>query len=190
MMKVGISSTKYPPVVSSFALLFLTIIAIISADYASFGGYRRHYLSSSLAFVGATSRNSDTPGNTNSNGVDVKMTDTNSAEETSSLSSEVPLLPQGDPNDTTIPSLKFGETMRFEEMGPVIINSDGTTRRIANWDAMTKHEQEVTWRRISKRNEERRKLLMQQYQEQQEQHEQNSDDQQPTSVTNSEKDEL
>ena len=49
-------------------------------------------------------------------------------------------------------------------MGPVIINADGTTRQIANWDQMTKREQEVTWRRISKRNEERRKALLEQQQ--------------------------
>ena len=54
------------------------------------------------------------------------------------------------------------ETISFEEMGPVIINADGTTRQIANWDQMTKREQEVTWRRISKRNEERRKALLEQ----------------------------
>ena len=54
------------------------------------------------------------------------------------------------------------ETISFEEMGPVIINTDGTTRQIANWDQMTKREQEVTWKRISKRNEERRKALLEQ----------------------------
>lgn len=52
-------------------------------------------------------------------------------------------------------------------MGPVIINSDGTTRRIDNWDQMTKGEQEVAWRRIAKRNEERRKVLLERLQEQQ-----------------------
>lgn len=73
---------------------------------------------------------------------------------------DTPFLLPGNPNDHSIPSIKLGETIRFEDMGPVIINSDGTTRRIANWDQMTKHEQEVTWRRISKRNEERRKILL------------------------------
>jgi predicted Fe-S protein YdhL (DUF1289 family) len=52
-------------------------------------------------------------------------------------------------------------------MGPVIINSDGTTRRIDNWDQMMKGEQEVAWRRIAKRNEERRKVLLERQQEQQ-----------------------
>lgn len=73
---------------------------------------------------------------------------------------DIPLLNPGDPNDESIRSIKLGETIRFEEMGPVIINTDGTTRRIANWDQLTKGEQEATWRRISKRNEERRKVLL------------------------------
>lgn len=77
----------------------------------------------------------------------------------------VPLLPESDPN-TNLPRVKLGETISFEEMGPVIINSDGTTRRIANWDEMTEKEREVTWRRISKRNEERRKILLEQQNQQ------------------------
>ena len=76
--------------------------------------------------------------------------------------STLPQLPAGDPNDTSVPVLKLGESMSFAEMGPVIINADGTTRQIANWDKMTKKEQEVTWRRISKRNQERRAKLEQQ----------------------------
>jgi hypothetical protein len=79
-----------------------------------------------------------------------------------SESASLPLLPESSSTDTTIPSIKLGETIRFEEMGPVIINSDGTTRRISNWDSLTKQEQEATWRRISKRNEERRKMLLEQ----------------------------
>lgn len=73
----------------------------------------------------------------------------------------LPRLPVPDPNRTEdIPVLKLGETISFEEMGPIILNSDGTTRRISNWDQMTKQEQEATWRRIKKRNEERRKKLL------------------------------
>lgn len=51
----------------------------------------------------------------------------------------------------------------------MIINADGTTRRIDNWDQMTKGEQEVAWRRIAKRNEERREALLEQQRRQQEQ---------------------
>ena len=78
----------------------------------------------------------------------------------------IPLLPEasGDPN---IPSIKLGETIRFEEWGPIILNTDGTTRRIANWDNLTEQEKKVTWRRISKRNEERRLALLEQMKEKQ-----------------------
>jgi hypothetical protein len=58
-----------------------------------------------------------------------------------------------------LPKLKFGEKLRFEEWGPIVINADGTTRRISNWDMMTKAEQERTWTRIAKRNKERLEAL-------------------------------
>ena len=54
-------------------------------------------------------------------------------------------------------------------MGPIIINADGTTRQIANWENMSANEQKVAWRRISKRNEERRKALIEEQQQQQQQ---------------------
>eukprot|EP00569_Conticribra_weissflogii_P003168 CAMPEP_0171343666 /NCGR_PEP_ID=MMETSP0878-20121228/17738_1 /TAXON_ID=67004 /ORGANISM="Thalassiosira weissflogii, Strain CCMP1336" /LENGTH=125 /DNA_ID=CAMNT_0011846669 /DNA_START=155 /DNA_END=532 /DNA_ORIENTATION=+ len=75
---------------------------------------------------------------------------------------EILLLPPNDSTDPSIPRIKLGDTITFEEMGPVIINADGSTRRIDNWDKMTKHEQEVAWRRISKRNEARRAALLEQ----------------------------
>mmetsp|Transcript_16491 Transcript_16491/g.36333 ORF Transcript_16491/g.36333 Transcript_16491/m.36333 type:complete len:167 (+) Transcript_16491:206-706(+) len=78
---------------------------------------------------------------------------------------EVLKLPEAT-NDPSIPSIQLGETISFQEMGPVIINTDGTTRTIDNWDQMSKHEQEVAWKRISKRNEQRRKALLAQEQEQ------------------------
>lgn len=78
----------------------------------------------------------------------------------------LPQLPEAS-NDSSIPSIKLGESITLEEMGPIIINSDGTTRAIDNWDQMTKGEQEVAWRRISQRNEKRRKALLEQQQQKQ-----------------------
>jgi hypothetical protein len=74
--------------------------------------------------------------------------------------------------DSSIPSIKLGDSIKFDAMGPVIINSDGSTRQIANWDKMTEHEQQVAWRRIAKRNEERRQALLEQQQQQQQQQQQ------------------
>lgn len=80
-----------------------------------------------------------------------------------SASSPVPLLlPPSNENDENITSIQLGETISFEQLGPIILNTDGTTRRIDNWNEMSKQEQETTWRRIQKRNAERRKVLLEQ----------------------------
>ncbi len=65
---------------------------------------------------------------------------------------DLPRLPPSDPADTSIPSLKLGEKFKMDHLGPIIINPDGTTRRIGNWENMTETEREVAWRRISQRN--------------------------------------
>lgn len=97
-------------------------------------------------------------------GGDSARPDRETTNETPGVGLEIPLLPESDPN-ADIPTLKLGEAMRFEELGPVIINLDGTTRRIDNWNEMTVREREVTWRRISKRNEERRRMLLEKMQQ-------------------------
>jgi hypothetical protein len=38
------------------------------------------------------------------------------------------------------------------EMGPLIINLDGTVRRISNWRSLTTREKKVAWRKIAQRN--------------------------------------
>ena len=43
---------------------------------------------------------------------------------------DVPKLPPPDPNSSKdLPTIKLGETIRFEEWGPVILNADGSMRR-------------------------------------------------------------
>jgi hypothetical protein len=79
-------------------------------------------------------------------------------EDQSGPNNKIPQLSESAP-DSKAPRIKLGETIRFEEIGPVIINTDGTTRVIENWDELTDREKEVTWKRISKRNQERRKVL-------------------------------
>ena len=59
-----------------------------------------------------------------------------SNENAEAFSSEVPQLPPPDPN-SDLPSIRLGESIRFEEWGPIILNTDGTTRRITNWDTLT-----------------------------------------------------
>lgn len=86
----------------------------------------------------------------------------NCADKVDGDSEEPPLLqlPSSTPDENNIPKLAFGETMKLDHLGPIIINTDGTTRRIDNWDALTDREREVTWRRIQKRNAERREILL------------------------------
>ena len=132
-----------------FALLLLFVAMDGSDSTSSHKG---------LAFAASPSGSADPPSTTMKNGSAV-VGENGGAE-------ELPRLPPVDPNSTEkIPTLKFGETLRLEDMGPIIINTDGTTRRIDNWKEMTKHEQEVTWRRIKKRNEERRNKLLDQMRE-------------------------
>lgn len=58
--------------------------------------------------------------------------------------------------------LKFGESISMDELGPIIINPDGTMRRIANWNELTKGEQESTFRQIVARNKRRLAALKEQ----------------------------
>ena len=46
---------------------------------------------------------------------------------------EVPLLPPADPNNQNIPRIKLGETITFEEFGPIILNTDGKWRQRKCW---------------------------------------------------------
>ena len=48
-----------------------------------------------------------------------------------------------------------GEAVTLDHLGPVVVNSDTTLSRIANWDEMSDKEQAVAKRRIAKRNIER-----------------------------------
>ena len=48
----------------------------------------------------------------------------------------------------------------LDNLGPIVINEDGTTSRITNWQNMTKEEQNRVMRIIPKRNEQRRAKLL------------------------------
>lgn len=77
-----------------------------------------------------------------------------------SLGEEVPLLPASlsEANSSDLGpqrTISLGQTLSLDDLGPIIVNTDGTTRRIANWAALTKQEQESAWKRISRRNKAR-----------------------------------
>ena len=46
-----------------------------------------------------------------------------------------------------------GERVSLDDLGPVIVNNDGSLRRIGNWADLTEHERAAAHRSISARNE-------------------------------------
>lgn len=53
-----------------------------------------------------------------------------------------------------------GEPILLDQLGPVVLNEDGTMSRITNWDQMSDIEQKNTMRIIGKRNKQRREKLL------------------------------
>lgn len=49
----------------------------------------------------------------------------------------------------------LGERVSLDNIGPLVIQTDGTAKRIANWDKLSPQERESTLRVIGKRNRER-----------------------------------
>lgn len=56
-------------------------------------------------------------------------------------------------------SLEFGQTLALDHLGPIIINKDGSLRRITNWADLTTDEKKHTKRKVSLRNEKRLRVL-------------------------------
>ncbi|CAJ1421659.1 unnamed protein product [Effrenium voratum] len=46
-----------------------------------------------------------------------------------------------EPGDSDPSRLALGGVMKMDHLGPVIVNEDGSMRRIANWNEMTQQEQ-------------------------------------------------
>ena len=75
------------------------------------------------------------------------------ADDASSASNDPLALPA---SDRAAPRVAVGgEPVAMEELGPIVINTDGTTARITNWPDMTPAEQEKTRRVIVARNAKR-----------------------------------
>ena len=59
--------------------------------------------------------------------------------------------------------LRPGESISFEELGPIVIREDGSMGRLETWADLTDHERANIMRVLPKRNQQRRaKLLLQQ----------------------------
>ncbi|KAF1344550.1 hypothetical protein BDV97DRAFT_372944 [Delphinella strobiligena] len=46
-----------------------------------------------------------------------------------------------------------GNSVKLDQLGPMVVNTDGTLSRIANWTGMTEGERERTIKVLSKRNQ-------------------------------------
>lgn len=52
-----------------------------------------------------------------------------------------------------------GSTVTLDHLGPMVVNTDGTLSRIANWEGMTETEKKTTLRVLGKRNKQRLEAL-------------------------------
>ena len=120
----------------------------------------------------SSSSSSSSSSNSNSNNDDDEYHNNASSTVLSIEDMEVPMLPApdssgggGDGANCSIncdrKTMKLGETLKLTEAGPMIINPDGTVRRISNWDVLTQAERDNTWRIISARNKKRIEILKQ-----------------------------
>ncbi|KAJ1306619.1 hypothetical protein OPQ81_007616 [Rhizoctonia solani] len=65
-------------------------------------------------------------------------------------------------DDSGVTTLEVGgKSISFDKLGPMVVNSDGTLSRIANWQEMTVAEQKNTIRVLSKRNQLRTSIFAQ-----------------------------
>ena len=64
---------------------------------------------------------------------------------------------EGEDSATTV--VVNGEPLRLDALGPIILNTDGSTSRISNWTQMAEVERQRALRLIAKRNKKRREKL-------------------------------
>ncbi|KAF8890709.1 hypothetical protein BD779DRAFT_1438236, partial [Infundibulicybe gibba] len=57
-------------------------------------------------------------------------------------------------DSTPQPTARIGEAtaIQLDELGPMVVNSDGTLSRISNWSQLTEAERDRTLRVLSARN--------------------------------------
>jgi 23S rRNA (adenine2503-C2)-methyltransferase len=75
----------------------------------------------------------------------------------------LPSLPPFDPSSLSGDEQTLhlnGPSIKLDSIGPIILNADGTTKTIANWDELDEVEKDVAWRRIATRNKERKEKLL------------------------------
>lgn len=61
---------------------------------------------------------------------------------------------KGEPATVTL-DVGSGTGVRLDGLGPLVVNRDGSTGRVANWAEMTEAERATTLKLLSKRNRQR-----------------------------------
>ncbi|KAG1043243.1 hypothetical protein G6F46_014355 [Rhizopus delemar] len=74
---------------------------------------------------------------------------------TTSTESKKPILALPSTAEETISSVDINDTYKLKELGPVVVNEDGTISRINNWHEMTEIEKNNVNRILLKRNRQR-----------------------------------
>lgn len=75
---------------------------------------------------------------------------------------KIPSLPSPKVHDPLEPVHQLevnGDSIAMTDLGPIIVNADGTLRRIENWSKLTKQEQANTMRVVTRRNKKRLEAL-------------------------------
>ncbi|KAG1140181.1 hypothetical protein G6F37_010447 [Rhizopus arrhizus] len=74
---------------------------------------------------------------------------------TTSSESKKPILALPSTAEETISSVDINDTYKLKELGPVVVNEDGTISRINNWHEMTEIERNNVNKILLKRNRQR-----------------------------------
>ncbi|KZT39765.1 hypothetical protein SISSUDRAFT_984355 [Sistotremastrum suecicum HHB10207 ss-3] len=64
----------------------------------------------------------------------------------------IPLALPAPVSEDNVSQLNVGSTLKLDELGPMVVNSDGTLSRIANWKEMSEIEKDRTLRVLVARN--------------------------------------
>lgn len=62
-------------------------------------------------------------------------------------------------HEPVVPIDVGGPGVKLDYLGPLVVNKDGTTGRVANWAEMTEGERETTLKLLTRRNKQRLEAL-------------------------------
>ena len=131
--------------------------------------------STSTSSTSTSSSSSSTSSSSSISPTNIESNDINEIIEDEKENIEIPLLPPSISSESVVAAefnemrtLKLGETLKLDEFGPIIINPDGTARRIANWDTLSPQEKASSFRLISARNKKRLQKLKEEQEKKQE----------------------